>query len=429
MTITGISAKAEISSPPVPAQMRALVLDGVGFEHLQVRQVPTPRPGPHQMLARVDAAGICASLIKIAEQGPNHSLIHGWDVTRYPLILGDEGVVTLVEVGEALRGAYNPGERYVIQPAVSHPPVHHRERYRNGGRGVDRLGVGYTLGGFLAEYMLITEEVLAAGCLIPLPDPDIPHAHAALSEPFSCVISAQDRHVHLVQASPTAPREVVRGLKPGGVTVIVGAGAMGQMHVSLALTYRPRALVVTDLVEARLARVRDLFSARAEDRGVTLYTVNPTTADVEAFIAGLTDRRGADDVIVAAGSVRAIEMAQGYVGRGGVLNLFGGLKKGEDVVALDTGRVHYGEITVTGSSGGSPWDMMRALELVASGEIDPGVHITRVGDLDHAVPLLEMVRAREIDGRAVLYPHRRTDNILVVPFWSREDEREYLEGG
>jgi NADPH:quinone reductase-like Zn-dependent oxidoreductase len=47
--------------------MRALVLDGIGFDHLRVRKVPTPRPGPKQMLARVDAAGICTSLIKLIE--------------------------------------------------------------------------------------------------------------------------------------------------------------------------------------------------------------------------------------------------------------------------------------------------------------------------------------------------------------------------
>jgi len=70
--------------------MRALVLDGTGFDHLQIRKVPVPLPGPRQMLARVDAAGICTSNIKLVEQGPNHSLLYGWDLTRYPLILGDE---------------------------------------------------------------------------------------------------------------------------------------------------------------------------------------------------------------------------------------------------------------------------------------------------------------------------------------------------
>ncbi|NIN97356.1 MAG: hypothetical protein GTO49_20735, partial [Anaerolineae bacterium] len=86
----------------IPDEMRALVLDGTGFDHLQIRKVPVPRPGPRQMLARVDAAGICTSNIKLVEQGPKHSLLYGWDITRYPLILGDEGSITLVEVGEEL---------------------------------------------------------------------------------------------------------------------------------------------------------------------------------------------------------------------------------------------------------------------------------------------------------------------------------------
>jgi hypothetical protein len=73
----------------VPAEMRALVLDWTGFDHLAVRRIPTPRPGPRQLLARVDAAGICTSLIKLVEQGPKHQLVCGWDVARYPLILGD----------------------------------------------------------------------------------------------------------------------------------------------------------------------------------------------------------------------------------------------------------------------------------------------------------------------------------------------------
>jgi D-arabinose 1-dehydrogenase-like Zn-dependent alcohol dehydrogenase len=80
----------------IPVDMRALVLDGVGFGHLQVQRVPTPRPGPRQMLARVDAAGICTSLIKLVEQGPDHKQLYGWDLERFPLILGDEGSVTLV---------------------------------------------------------------------------------------------------------------------------------------------------------------------------------------------------------------------------------------------------------------------------------------------------------------------------------------------
>src|ERR1017187_3096141 len=236
MAIAESSIKlGEESASTLPKEMRAVVLDGIGFSHLGVRNVPTPRPGPKQMLARVDAAGICTSLIKLIEQGPHHPLLAGWDITQFPLILGDEGSVTLVEVGAELPARYSPGHRYVIQPSVDIAPVNHRERYRDNARGVNKVAVGYTLAGHLAEYVLVTEEILAAGCLLPLPDNSLPFAHAALSEPFSCVISAQDHHLHLTQADPLGPRGVVKGLKRGGVTVILGAGAMGRMHVALAM--------------------------------------------------------------------------------------------------------------------------------------------------------------------------------------------------
>jgi len=131
-------------------------------------------------------------------------------------------------------------------------------------------------------------------------------------------------------------------------------------------------------------------------------------------------------VIIAVGARKAIEDAMGYLARGAVLNLFGGLKRGDEVVGFDTLAIHYQSINVTGSSGGSPWDIARTLELMASGEIDPAVHITRIGDLEHAIELLKMVKAQQIDGKAVVYPHRRTSEIKVVKAWTAVDEKNYL---
>ena len=424
-----IAAEASETLRDVPGEMRAVVLDGTGFSHLGVRKVPTPRPGPRQMLARVDAAGICTSLIKLIEQGPNHPLLSGWDITSFPLILGDEGSVTLVKVGAELRARYHPGERYVIQPSVDIAPINHRERYRDSARGVNKVAVGYTLAGHLAEYVLVTEEILEAGCLLPLPDASLPFAHAALSEPFSCVISAQDHHVHLTQENPLGPRGVIKGLKAGGVTVIQGAGAMGRMHVALAMSYRPRAIVVADLVESRLEVVRRLFTPRATELGIDLRTLNPTKADLREAVNGLTNYAGADDVIVAVGARQVIADAQGLLGRGSVLNLFGGLKKGEDTVGFETSMVHYKEVNITGSSGGSPWDVARTLDLMAAREIDAGDHIARIGDLSHTDDFLQMIKAQAIDGKAVVYPHRRTGEIRTVKSWTAKDEQDYLQEG
>jgi len=185
-------------------------------------------------------------------------------------------------------------------------------------------------------------------------------------------------------------------------------------------------VVVADFIEERLELVKQLFSTRAEQLGVSLITFNPANADLKAFVNEQSDYRGADDVIIAVGARKAIEDAMGYLARGAVLNLFGGLQRGDEVVGFDTLTIHYQSVNVTGSSGGSPWDIARTLELMASGEIDPAVHITRIGDLEHAIELLKMVKAQQIDGKAVVYPHRHTGQIKTVKGWTAADEKSYL---
>jgi L-iditol 2-dehydrogenase len=254
----------------------------------------------------------------------------------------------------------------------------------------------------------------------------IAYAHAALGEPLACVISAQDHHMHLIQENPLSHRETLKGLRPGGTTVIIGAGTMGRMHVDLALSFRPRVIVSVDHHDERLGQVQDLFRERARKVGTTLETVNSLSTDLREFVSVLTKGHGADDVIVAVGSAGAIQTAQELLARYAVLHLFGGLKKGEDNVALNTTTVHYREVNLTGSAGGTPWDVARSLELMAAGHIDPGAHITRIGDLDHVVDFLHMAKDRRIDGRAVVYPHRRSGRIREVRSWSAEDERTYL---
>ena len=418
----------EANQSDIPTEMRALVLDGAGWDNLAIRRVPVPQPGPGQLLARVDCAGICTSLLKLIDQGSSHALVYGMDLARYPAILGDEGTLTLVQVGADLRGKYHPGERYVLQPAVEHAPIYRLERYRDNGFGIDKVAAGYTLPGHLAEYMLVTEEALDAGCLLPLPDAQMAYAHTAVTEPLSCAVSSQDHHLHLTRTGPLAPRTVIKGLKPGGVTVIIGGGAMGRMHVDVALSYQPRAIVASDHHDERLAQIERLFGPRAEKSGIQLRLVQSYQEDLGAIVSELTGGLGADDVIVGVGSESAINAAQTLVGRAGVLNLFGGLPRGREFISFDTLEIHYKEINVTGSSGGYPWDMARTLELIASGAIDPAAHITRIGDLEHAAELLKMIKAKTIDGKAVVYPHRRAGSITSAPRWSSEDERLYLDG-
>ena len=414
---------------PIPSEMRAAVLDGTGVEHLGVRRVPVPRPGAQQLLARVDAAGICTSVNKLLDQGAAHPLMHGWDPAAHPVITGDEGVVTLVEVGEGLRDRFQPGMRMAVQPAVDIAPIQHLERYRDQGRGVAKIAVGYTLPGLLAEYVLIGEEVLAAGCLLPLPDATQPAAHAAIAEPISCIISSHAHHLHLTQPDRTQPRIATSGLLPGGVVVVIGAGPMGRIHVDLALAARPRVIIATARRQDRLDWLADTFGERARQLGVHLELVDTSQVDLAALIDRISEGRGADDVIVTAADREVVEAAQRTLARYGVLDLFAGLAPGSELVAIDARFVHYQEVNITGSSGGGPWDILETLRLMAQGQIDAGAHIAHIGDLEHAPELLRMARQREVAGKAVVYPHRRSDAIATVPRWDGDDERRYLAAG
>lgn len=413
-----------MTSHALPVMMTAVRLHGKGFENLKVESVPVPRPGDDQVLVRVDAAGVCASNLKLIAQGAEHTFINGWDLGRFPIQLGDEGCVSVVEAGRNVAERFPVGKRYVIQPAVDVAPIRFRERYRNAGAGMDKVAVGYTLPGHLAEYMLVGEEVIAGGCMVPLGDSSLPFFSAALCEPISCVVSAQDRHLHLHQDTPYSPRQPKLGLLEGGVAMVVGAGPMGRMHVEAAFRYRPRHVIAVDIDASRLAWVTENLSARAKAAGIGLHTV--LSDGCEELLMQLSNRSGADDLIIAVGNARLQEKAQQWLARGGVLDLFAGLKRGEHVIPLDTLRVHYDEIRIVGSSGGAPADMATTLGLISSGAFEVSSHMTMVGSLDQFPRALQMVKNTETDGKIVLYPHIAPTELRHATHWTKADEDRFL---
>ena len=410
---------------PVPRTMQAVTANGRGLDNVRVAEVPVPEPGPDQLLARVDAAGVCTSILKLVDQAEEHAYLNGWDISRWPIILGDEGAITLVQVGANLTDRYRPGQRFAIQPAVDTAPIVHRERYRDQARHMRKCAVGYTLQGHLAQYILVQEEVLAGQCLLPLPADDLPHYAVSMAEPISCIVSAQERHVHIRRPSPHEPRVADLGLLKDGVTVVCGAGAMGRMHAELALRFSPAVLIVVDLQKPRLDRVAETLETPARDRGCRLICVLP-----EALEATLRDvgaqRGGADDFILAVGVREVQQQALGLLADGGVANLFGGLPKGKHTLELNALDVHYREIRVVGSSGGGAGDLAGALQAIARRHIDPGNYVAGVGSLDNAPDVLRMIENAEIEGKAILYPHIRPTPLRRVHAWSPEAEADFL---
>lgn len=408
----------------IPKTMLALVATGAGFENLALTEIPVPEIGSDQLLARVDAAGVCTSILKLIDQGKKHTFINGWDMKKWPVILGDEGSVTLAKIGDNLKDKYKIGQRYVIQPAVDIAPLLHRERYKNNAEGMYKCAVGYTLGGHLAQYIRIQEEVLKGQCLLPLPNDNLPYFAASMAEPISCVYSAQQRNYHIIKDCPNSERKPHLGLLPHGLVVIVGAGPMGRMHAELALRFRPSFLIVTARTRPRLDLTMKILGEKAKAKGTKLICV---TAD-KLFdkVKDLSGGKGADDVILAVGIAKVQQNALGLLARGGVANLFGGLPQGNHMLELDTLAVHYDEIKIVGSSGGEPSDMTATLNTIASEEIDPGNYVAAVGSLGNAIEVLKMIKEGEIDGKAILYPHIRQTSLQAVDYWSKGREQDFL---
>ncbi len=408
----------------IPQTMQALVASGSGFENLAVKQIPVPEVGPDQLLARVDAAGVCTSILKLIAQADKHPFINGWDMKKWPLILGDEGSVTLVKIGENLKDIYGIGQRYAIQPAVDVQPIIHRRRYNKDARDMNKCGVGYTLGGHLAQYICIQQEVLAGQCLLPLPDDSMPYFAVSMAEPVSCVYSAQQRNYHIIKQSTSAQRKPKLGLLPGGITVVIGAGAMGRMHAELALRFSPKVLIVSDLQQERLDRVIKNIGQKAGRATCKLVCVLPDK--LRDAVMTESDNTGADDIILAVGIRQVQQDALKLLAPGGVANLFGGLPRGSHTLELDALAVHYQEVKVVGSSGGEPSDMTATLKAIAEEEIDPGNYVAAVGSLDNAIDVLKMIKDTKIDGKAILYPHIKQTPLQPVDYWDKQKEIEFL---
>lgn len=409
---------------PLPETMQAVVLSGIGPSNLSCQEIPVPQVGPNQLLARVDAAGVCSSILKVLSQGSKHTFLNGWNLEQFPIILGDEGAVTLVKVGENLRGEYEAGQRFGIQPAVDVAPINHRERYTDGAAGMKKCAVGYTLNGCLAQYILIQEEILQGNCLLTLPHDQLPYFSVSMAEPISCVYSAQQRHVHIYKESPFEERVSRLGLLRGGTTVIIGAGVMGRMHLEMAVRFRPRHLIISDLVQDRLDKALKAVEQKGKELGIAVAAVQAD--ELEAFVHCLTDGAGADDIVLAVGIQSVQQQALGLLGKGGVANLFGGLPRGQHLLQLDAIAVHYDEIRVVGSSGGEPSDLKATLDAIACQDIDPGKYVCAVGALPHAPNVLQMMGENKVDGKVILYPHTHTSQLNWVDSWDKAKEEHFL---
>ena len=170
-------------------------------------------------------------------------------------------------------------------------------------------------------------------------------------------------------------------IEMGDTVVIFGAGPIGLMHVMLARLSGAAKVIVVDVQPHRLAQAAKL--------GAT-STVNSAESDAQKHIFSETNGRGANAVITACSVPAVQEQSLGLLAPFGRVCFFGGLPKDGSMVRLDTNIVHYKQLQLTGVTGGSPRDFRVALNLIASGRINPEEVIS------HRFPTAELGKAFDV---------------------------------
>ncbi len=318
---------------PLPRTNRLWPLYGAGFENLgrdgKPIEVPLPQYGPDELLVRHDACGLCFSDIKVILQGERHPRIFR-DIRKEPVVLGHEVSMTVVGVGENLRGQYKVGDRFIVQADIYVDGVN--------------LAYGYMIQGGLSQYAVIDRRVLAGddgNYLIPV-RPETGYAESALTEPWACVIAAY--------------RLTYRtSLKSGGTTWIIGESTNQRVsepritnHESLYTISagfdehsHPARLLLTDVPPAFAAWLRE----RAAMLGVEVIDL-PSPARGR----GAGGEGGVDDIIVLGPNPDVIEAVSPRLASHGVLAIIA-REPMPRKVNVDVGRVHYDRWVYVGGPG------------------------------------------------------------------------------
>ncbi len=337
----------------LPASQRVLYL--LGPERVELRRVPVPRPGPGEVVLRVEAATTCGTDLKVWRRGGHPRMLIP------PCPFGHEVAGVVAAVGAGVR-AFTEGDPVAVANSASCGDC---AQCRSGRENLCR-NLEYVNGAY-GEYLLLPAIFVARSAR--LRPAGLSPAVAALAEPLACVL-------HGVSACPAG----------AGTALVLGGGPIGQMFVG-ELARSGRRVVVADPVERRRAMALALGAADA---------VEVTGCGEDAL--RLTDaigREGADLVVEATGVPAVWETAMAVVATGGTVVLFGGCPPGAKV-RCDAAHMHYGELTVKGVYHHRPATFVEALERLADGRPQYGLLIEQELPLEQVEVALRGMAAREI---------------------------------
>lgn len=310
-----------------------------GKNDYMLTEVPIPEITDGEMLLKVKAAAVCGSDLRMIQNGYK-------DVSKEnPRIYGHEIAGTIEAIGKGVRG-YHPGMHVAIAPnmgcgtcdACVSGNTHLCGEYRAFGINLD--------GGF-AEYMVIPEAAVWQGNVVEIEiNEDMTFAKAAILEPLSCVYNGFEQ----------------AAIGPCDTVLIIGAGPIGIMHGMLAKMAGAAKVMITDLNENRVNICKEFDP----------FFITYAGDNLKEFVMEQTKGEGVSVCITACPSPQAQEQSLDLLAMNGRVNFFGGLPANRCYVTIDTNKVHYKQLILTGSCRASLTQYRKCMKLVDAGVLDIG---------------------------------------------------------
>ena len=315
---------------------------------IRIEELPTPRPGPAEMLVKVISCGICGS-----------DIVEWYRLPRAPLVQGHEIGAEVVETGETLV-KYKAGDRVFIAPKVPCMKCAYclKEQYPVCSTIKERLPGGY------AEYVLAPQSLVEHGTY-RLPD-SVTYDQSTFIEPLACVVRAQR----------------LAGVSANQTIMVLGCGMSGLLHVKLAQAKKCR-IIATDINPKRLALAAGLGAD---------ITIDGADSVAEQLIA--ENGKKADVVILCTSAMTAAEQAWTYVEKGGAVVFFA-VPGPDKPVVVPINDFWTKEIRILTSYYCGPPDIAESMKLIETGSI-------LVDDLiTHRLPLKDIAKGFQLvlDGR------------------------------
>jgi L-iditol 2-dehydrogenase len=334
-------------------KMKAAMYYGIG--DVRYEEVDIPEIGPGELLVKVGTALTCGTDVKTYKRG--HPVL----IKQIPSLFGHEYAGTIEAVGEGVKD-FKVGMRVV---ATNSAPCGDCFYCKRDMPNLCTWLKDNLVNGAFAEYIRVPEPIVRWNTH-QIPD-SLSFRDAALTEPLACV-------VHGIEES---------NIRLGDTVIVIGAGPIGQMLIMLAKKNGASTVIASDLAELR----RDIALKAGAD-----IVINPSKEDPVERVKQETSGRGADVVIEAVGIRETWEQAVDMTRDAGTTVLFGGAASGTQF-ELDTGRFHYGQLTIKGVFHLKPKHVEQALKLIIAGDVNTDLLITHEMPVEKIGEALEMMGA------------------------------------